>query len=175
MMEHLESIGDGGFQIIFYSHKESVCFTKALEISQFCKAKGIIFIVCGDLEVAVQSNADGFHLKALNCEIDVIRKRLGEYKIIGLEVANYRQAEAIKDNGFDYICPGPVFRASQSIDNGMPVGCELVRAINKSIQLPQYAYGGINSLNANLVFSAGAYGVIIDYDPSMLPILKRYG
>jgi len=174
-MEHLESIGDGVFQIIFYSNKKSVCRTRALEISQFCKANGITFIVCGDLEIAVQSNADGLHLKALNYEIDVIRKRLGQYKIIGLEVANYRQAEAVKDNGFDYICPGPVFRDSMSIDNGMPVGCELVRAINKSIQLPQYAYGGINSLNANLVFSAGAYGVIIDYDPSIFPLLKSYG
>jgi len=70
IMEHLESIGDGVFQIIFYSNKKSVCRTRALEISQFCKANGITFIVCGDLEIAVQSNADGLHLKALNYEIE---------------------------------------------------------------------------------------------------------
>jgi len=132
----------------------------AMEISQLCRKKKVLFIVNDRVDIAAASGADGVHLGQDDFPVAWARKILGRGKIIGKSTHSVGQAkEAIREKA-DYIAVGPVFwTQTKKIDR--PVGTELVSRVRKFTKKPILAIGGINSENAASVVGAGATGVAV--------------
>ena len=143
----------------------AVCFN----LKKFCEARGSLFIVNDDLELAKESGADGVHLGQADLKenkVEEAKKVLGRNGLVGVSASTVEEAlQAIVDKA-DYVGYGPIFKTGSKEDAATPVGLEGGEKLRKEfdrdkIRTPIIAIGGITEENAASVIGAGADGVAV--------------
>ncbi|MCJ7508701.1 MAG: thiamine phosphate synthase [candidate division Zixibacteria bacterium] len=153
----LEAI-EGGADLIQFRGKTLTDgeFLKTAEsLKEVTDHRNIPLIINDRVEMALYLNAAGVHLGQEDLPVSVIRKLLGEEKIIGISASNLKEAKKAQEDGADYIGVGPVFY-TQTKKIIKTVGLELIREIKREITLPFFAIGGINLDNVDEVRESGA-------------------
>lgn len=89
---------NAGIKIIQYrekykSMKEKVL--EAIEISKICKENDVLFIVNDHVDIAIITNADGIHVGQDDIPVSIIRKLIGNDKIIGLSTHSPEEAKKL--------------------------------------------------------------------------------
>ncbi|MEH7417600.1 thiamine phosphate synthase [Neobacillus drentensis] len=134
----------------------------AKELQSICKQHQIPFIVNDDIELAMELDADGVHIGQEDEPVKVVRKRIGDHKILGVSVHTSEEAETALNDGADYFGIGPIY-PTNSKDDAKPVrGTELIEILRQQgFTTPMVGIGGITSENAAAVVKAGADGVSV--------------
>lgn len=114
------------------------------------------FFVNDNVEVALESGADGVHIGQDDMPLEKARDILGEAAIIGVSVDNVEQAIAAQEGGADYVGVGSIFRTSTKPDAKQSVGLGAIYEVRQAIDIPIVAIGGINRGNIQDVIRAGA-------------------
>jgi thiamine-phosphate pyrophosphorylase len=136
-------------------------FGRAKDILAFCRkalkvAKGkTIFIVNDRADIAKLCNADGLHVGQDDLSCKEARKLLGPKAIIGVSCQNLKQALQAQKDGADYIGFGSVFKTKTKPERN-PMDLKVLRQVLKTIKIPVFPIGGINSANISVVREAGA-------------------
>jgi thiamine-phosphate pyrophosphorylase len=119
-------------------------------------------IVNGSLEAAIESNADGVHLREQFIDAqDVADRAHSRGLIVGRSVHSTESAGRAVDEGADYLFMGTVF-ASRSHPGGTVCGPEgVLRAVEVAQDVPVIGIGGITPENAPNVMRSGARGVAV--------------
>jgi thiamine-phosphate pyrophosphorylase len=125
------------------SVKEKLKYAKILR--SLSKDKSL-FIVNDDLDVAIASGADGVHLGQDDIPIAVARRILGKQMLIGISCHNLTQARKAQVKGADYIGIGPIFSTPLK-PRRQPIGLKILSHLQKKIEIPFFAIGGINQKN----------------------------
>jgi thiamine-phosphate pyrophosphorylase len=134
----------------------------ASAINAMCDAHNALFFVNDDADVAVLSSAAGLHLGQTDLPVAQARILVGSLQLIGRSNTNLDQALGSQADGVDYVAIGPVFTTETMGKGGnVPVGCETVREVKDRVTPPVVAIGGIDSTNAESVFSAGADAICV--------------
>ncbi len=127
---------------------------KLREITQNTKTR---FIMNDDLDLAMQSNADGIHLGQDDMTLAEARKKWNRPdKLFGLSTHSMEQAHALEIAPPDYIGIGPVFPTQTKNDTGPALGPVTTGAIATKTALTSVAIGGIHSGNLSAVLKAGS-------------------
>jgi len=154
---------DGGAEMIQYRDKESDYedFLKiASKLKDICKEKNIPFIVNDRVIIALKTDAAGVHLGQEDISISEARRILGAEKIIGKSARTIRQAKAAEEQGADYVGLGPIFdTVSKQIDG--PIGVDMIRKAQDSLDIPFFPIGGINLNNLDQVIRAGGKRIAV--------------
>lgn len=129
----------------------------ASQIRELLSPTTALFIVNRDLEAAA-SFAQGVHLG--RGAPSVAEARSYGLEIVGVSTHSVAQALAAQDQGASYVFFGPVFQTA-SKPGAQPQGLEALSRVASSLSIPVVAIGGITSLNATDVLSAGADGVAV--------------
>ena len=87
----------------------SLFIDEAEELARICHEYGIPFIVNDDVEVALESHADGVHLGQDDMNAREARRILGNDAVIGVTARSVDEAAAAEAAGADYIGVGAVF------------------------------------------------------------------
>jgi thiamine-phosphate pyrophosphorylase len=156
-------IAKGGAQIIQLRDKSSgkkAVFEEALFLKKLLAKAKTIFIVNDHADIAKAVNSDGVHLGQDDLPVEVVRRFLGQDKIIGLSCHNIKQAVEAQDRGADYIAIGPIFSTSTK-PNAKAVGLDLIRQCQKMIKVPFFAIGGINEANIESVLSCAGKRIAV--------------
>jgi thiamine-phosphate pyrophosphorylase len=124
-------------------------------------ARDALFIVNDRLDVALACEADGVHLGRSDMPIRTARRLAPRDFIIGASVSCAPEATYAVQQGADYVAVSPVFRTSTKRDAGPPCGTVEITRVQKAVEVPVIAIGGIELSNVREVLEAGADGVAV--------------
>ena len=149
----------GGAHVIQYRDKKHVAETRlgqAREIARLCRQSRIVFLINDDIELAMQTRADGVHLGREDAALALARERLGPGAIIGVSCYNdLARAEAVQVQGADYVAFGS-FYPSRTKPQAVRAGLELLCEAKQKLRIPVVAIGGITPENGAHLVAAGA-------------------
>lgn len=115
------------------------------------------FIVNDDLEVAMETDADGIHLGQTDLPITEARRQWNTPgKLFGLSTHSMEQAARALDLKPDYIGIGPVYPTQTKVDADPALGPEEVGRIAQNIPITSTAIGGITVTNLPKLLEYGA-------------------
>ena len=155
----------GGASAIQYRSKAASAGLKleqAAALRALCSARGAIFIVNDDVELAHAVRADGVHLGRDDASLAAARARLGPAAIIGVSCYDeLERAESAIASGGDYIAFGS-FYPSRVKPNAVRAPLSLIaEAKARWPQAGIVAIGGITAANAPPLIAAGADAVAV--------------
>lgn len=153
----------GGVTIVQLREKEISTrdfYNEALEVKKICAEYNLPLIINDRLDIALAVDADGIHVGQSDMPIDVIRRILGDDKLIGLSAGNVEEAlEAVK-MGADYLGVGAVFHTDTKKD-AVDVGINMLKSVRDSVDIPMVGIGGINLDNIDKIYGLGIDGVAV--------------
>lgn len=128
----------------------------ALKIKEIADDLCKFFIVNDNIEVAIESDADGVHLGQSDMPVEQAVELLGGSKIVGISANTVEQAKMAQAGGADYIGVGSIFNTQTKPDADQGIGLDAIYQIRKAVDIPIVAIGGINRGNIQDVIRAGA-------------------
>ena len=154
----------GGVAALQYRNKtagQKLRLEQARALAALCGEVGVIFIVNDDVELALESGADGAHLGAEDGDLADARRRLGQGKLLGASCYDRIDlAAAAVQAGADYLAFGSVF-SSLTKPGAVRAPLAIFGEARRRFALPLVAIGGITLQNAPQVFAAGADAVAV--------------
>lgn len=133
---------------------------EAKEMKELCHKYGVPLLINDNVEICIESGADGVHVGQKDMEAGAVREKLGKDKIIGVSARTVEQAMAAQIAGADYLGVGAVFSTSTKED-AKPLDHEILKAITKAVDIPVVAIGGISSENVSQLKGTGIDGVAV--------------
>ena len=155
----------GGASAIQYRNKAASAelrLQQAASLRALCSARGAIFIVNDDVELAREVGADGVHLGRDDASVAAARARLGSAAIVGVSCYDeLARAEAAIADGGDYIAFGSFYPSLVKPNAVRPSLRLIAEAKARWPGVGVVAIGGINAANATPLIAAGADAVAV--------------
>lgn len=163
LYQQIEDAVEGGATFIQLREKdldEKSFLNEAKEIKELCRKKGVPFVINDNVEIALQTDADGVHVGQKDMETLDVRAKLGPEKIIGVSAQTVEQAILAEKHGADYLGVGSVFTTGTKLDAGH-VSYDTLKEICSAVSIPVIAIGGINKDNIKQLAGSGVCGVAV--------------
>jgi thiamine-phosphate pyrophosphorylase len=171
IIEEVAAAIRGGAAVVQYRDKNPIdAVLLARDLVKLCHRRDVPLIINDDVELAVQTGADGVHLGKEDGHIAEARKRLGAGAIIGVSCYNsVERAVEAEQGGATYVAFGRFFPSS-SKPLAAPAQIETLRQAKRALRIPIVAIGGILPDNGAPLLEAGAgvlavIGGIFDHQP----------
>ena len=162
LKDFLQEVLRAGVSIIQLRDKNS-SFEEKLKIAQIIRLLtydyNALFIINDSVELAVKSHADGLHLGINDGNIKEIKENYPNL-IIGYSCNNLDDVN-IANKYADYAGIGPYTNTSTKKDIRQILGSKGIYKLNKALNIPSVAIGGINSINAKDVLSSNVSGLAV--------------
>lgn len=163
LKDQIEMAIKGGITMVQLREKDldKETFRKESDkIRDLCKNYNIPFIVNDNVEIAIETGADGIHVGQSDMEVGSVRKLIGEDMILGVSAQTVEQALIAESKGADYLGVGAIF-PTNSKDDADSVSIEELKAICKAVNIPVVAIGGIDNKNIDKLEGSGIVGVAL--------------
>jgi len=161
---------EGGARIVQYRDKSDDVERRRAEaaaLAELCRRHGCLFIVNDDVELAVETGADGVHLGREDHAVIEARRRFeaeGLDAVIGVSCYAERQrAENAAAAGADYLAFGAMF-PSPTKPHAPSASASLLAWAREEYGLPVCAIGGI---------TAGNIDDVLVYRPDMVAVISE--
>ena len=159
--EEVEETLKGGATFLQLREKE-LSFDKFLiqakKIKEITDKYNIPFVINDNVEVAIESDADGVHIGQGDMNAKRVRELIGKDKILGVSANTVESAKLAEENGADYIGVGAVFKTNTKEDANT-ISMEIIKDICDSVSIPVVAIGGINENTVLDLKSSGIDGI----------------
>jgi thiamine-phosphate pyrophosphorylase len=153
----------GGASAVQYRNKTANSALKRAQASALARvhaARGALFIVNDDAELAAEADADGVHVGEEDGSVEAARWIVGPDRIVGVSCYNdFARAEAAVAAGADYVAFGSFFESTVKPD-ARRAEVELL-GMARELGVPVIAIGGITAANAPVLGRAGANAVAV--------------
>ena len=153
----------GGCGVVQLREKEASgreFYETAVRIKQVTDQYHVPLIINDRVDIAMAVDAAGVHVGQSDLSVSVVRKLIGEDKIIGVSTANVVEAIKAEKEGADYIGVGAMF-ATSTKNNTRSVSMDTLKEIRKNIKIPMVVIGGINQKNAPSFTGIGINGFAV--------------
>lgn len=149
----------GGAHLVQYRDKSTDTERRRQEarmLRELCRDHGAGFIVNDDVELALESRADGVHLGRDDAALATARVRLGPRALIGVSCYDsLERAVTAAHAGADYVAFGSFF-ASATKPGAVHAPLSLLAEARRRLGIPVCAIGGITPDNGAMLIAAGA-------------------
>ena len=157
---------DGGAAAVQYRAKHASTMRRdeqARALARVLAARGGIYIVNDDVELAQAVGADGVHLGRDDASVASARAVLGPERLIGVSCYDdFERARRAVAEGADYVAFGSFFASSTKPQAPRADPARLREA--RALGVPVVAIGGITAANAGSLVEAGADAVAVIAD-----------
>ena len=113
------------------------------------------------MDIALAVGADGVHIGQSDLPAAVVRRLIGNERILGLSTHSVAQVQAVDSGIVDYIGMGPVFPTRSKADADPAIGLDGLAAMVAAKRLPGVAIGGINTDNVAAVRAVNPDGIAV--------------
>lgn len=154
---------EGGVTMLQLREKhmpEAEFIREAREVREICSRYQVPLIINDNLEVAIQSGADGIHVGLEDLPVREIREKMGSDFIIGATAKTVEQAEDARNQGADYLGVGAIF-PSPTKKTAIRITGQQLESIVKAAAIPCVAIGGITIENMGELSGSGVDGVAV--------------
>jgi thiamine-phosphate pyrophosphorylase len=159
LIRRVELAIDGGAALVQYRDKSTDAarrLRQAHALAALCRTRDVALIINDDVQLALDSGADGVHLGREDAAPAEARQRLGPGRLIGVSCyAQWPRAREAIAQGADYIAFGRYF-ASRTKPLAEQANLDLIRRAKRQLPLPVAAIGGITPDNGAALIEAGA-------------------
>ncbi|MBP3652901.1 MAG: thiamine phosphate synthase [Clostridia bacterium] len=133
---------------------------EAKEMAKLCRRLGVKLIINDNVDVALESGADGVHVGQDDMQAMDVRRRIGPDRILGVTAKTVEQARAAEAAGADYLGSGAVFGSATKTD-AKPMTMDTLRSICASVGIPVVGIGGVNRDNIARLAGTGVAGAAV--------------
>lgn len=144
--EAVEQAIKGGCTLIQLREKECSSldfYNTAVNVKKITDKYNVPLLINDRLDIAQAVDAAGVHVGQSDLPCSVVRKILGEDKIIGVSAGNLKNALKAEVDGADYIGVGAMYATGTKKD-AKPTSMEELKKIRENISIPIVVIGGIN-------------------------------
>ena len=144
--ESVEQAIHGGCTLVQLREKDlssRAFYETAVRVRKVTERLGTPLIINDRLDIAIAVDADGVHIGQEDLPAEVVRRMIGQDKIVGVSASNLAQALAAENVGADYIGVGAMYATGTKSDADITSFDEL-RRIRQAVALPIVVIGGIN-------------------------------
>ena len=161
--ESVEQAIKGGVTVVQLREKD--CSSKdfyelALRVKKITDEHNIPLIINDRVDIALAVDAAGVHIGQSDLPAYVIRKIIGEDKIVGVSAAKLAEAKQAEADGADYLGVGAMYATNTKTD-ARPVTLEELKEIKNSVHIPIVAIGGINMNTIPEIKTCGIDGIAV--------------
>ena len=153
---------DGGVTMVQLREKDmgsKELLPLAIKIRKMTSGRALFF-VNQDLEVALESEADGMQLGEDAGSVQLIRNMGGDSLLLGRSVHDLEGGKLAENEGCDLLVAGTIFPTASHPDQ-RPKGLELIANLSSEITIPFIGIGGVKPHNARSLVNCGATGVAV--------------
>lgn len=118
-------------------------------------------IINDRLDVALAVEADGVHIGVNSLPVAVVRRVLGQDKIIGYSAHAIDEALSAQADGADFVTFGPVHPTPSKAAYGEPCGVKKLAESASALKVPVIGLGGISQANITETLSANVGGIAV--------------
>lgn len=136
-------------------------YQAALALKSLCAQVDVPFVINDQVDIALAVDADGVHVGQGDLPVAVVRRLIGEEKILGLSTHDVAQVQAVDCTLVDYIGMGPVFATQSKADADPTIGLDGLQAMVAAKMLPGVAIGGIDADNCAAVRAVNPDGIAV--------------
>jgi thiamine-phosphate pyrophosphorylase len=144
--EAVEQAIMGGCTLVQLREKDCSSFdfyNTAVKVKEITDKYNIPLLINDRLDIALAVDAAGVHVGQSDLSATVVRKIIGDDKIIGVSTGCLEQALKAQKDGADYIGVGAMYATGTKKDAN-PTSMEELKKIRESVSLPIVVIGGIN-------------------------------
>ena len=159
----VEQVLRGGATFLQLREKEldrAAFLAEAKELKALTSKYRVPFVINDDIDIALESDADGVHLGQTDLMGRDARALIGPDKILGITANTVELAVAAEKAGADYIGAGAVFGTTTK-QNAKNLSLDTLRDICRAVTIPVVAIGGINGDNLPRLAGTGAAGAAV--------------
>jgi len=144
--EAVEQALIGGCTLVQLREKDCSSFdfySTAVKVKEITDKYNVPLLINDRLDIALAVDAAGVHVGQSDLPVPVVRKIIGEDKIIGISTGTLEEAlQGVKD-GADYLGVGAMYATGTKKDAN-PTSMEELKKIRENVSLPIVVIGGIN-------------------------------
>lgn len=135
-------------------------YSTAVKVKEITDKYNVPLIINDRLDIALAVDAAGVHVGQSDIPAAIVRKIIGENKIIGVSTGSLEQALKAQKDGADYLGVGAMYATGTKKDAN-PTSMEELKKIRKNISIPIVVIGGINKVTARDFEGIGINGLAI--------------
>lgn len=161
--ESVELALEGGCTVVQLREKD--CSSKdfydlAIRVKTITHRYDVPLIINDRVDIALAVNADGVHVGQSDLPASVVRKIIGDDKIIGVSASTKALALQAVADGADYLGVGAMYSTNTKTDAGV-ITIDTVKEIRKAVDIPMVVIGGINKNTVSNVKGIGVDGICV--------------
>lgn len=161
--EAVEAAIKGGATLI--QLREKNCSSKefyetAVSIKKITEKYNVPLIINDRVDIALAVDAEGVHVGQSDLPAKVVRKIIGNDKIVGVSARSQELAMKAYEDGADYLGVGAMYATSTKKDAKVITKEELAK-IRSSVPIPIVVIGGVNENNVSDFKGTGIDGVAV--------------
>ena len=161
--EAVEEAIKGGCTLVQLREKECSSldfYNTAVNVKKITDKYNIPLLINDRLDIALAVDAAGVHVGQSDLPCSVVRKILGDNKIIGVSAGNLKNAMKAQEDGADYIGVGAMYATGTKKD-AKPTSMEELKKIRENVSIPIVVIGGINKERVKDFEGTGIDGLAI--------------
>ena len=135
-------------------------YNTAVKIKEITDKYNVPLLINDRLDIALAVDAAGVHVGQSDLPVSVVRKIIGEDKIIGISAGTLEEAFQGQKDGADYLGVGAMYATGTKKDANA-TSMEELKKIRENVSLPIVVIGGINEERVRDFKGTGIDGLAI--------------
>lgn len=135
-------------------------YNTAVKVKEITDKYKVPLLINDRLDIAVAVDAAGVHVGQSDLPVPIVRKIIGEDKIIGISTGTLKEALQGQKDGADYLGVGAMYATGTKKD-ASPTSMEELKRIRENVSLPIVVIGGINKERVKDFEGTGIDGLAI--------------
>ena len=135
-------------------------YNNAVKVRKITVKHKVPLIINDRVDIALAVDAEGVHIGQSDLPYDIVRRIIGDDKIVGVSASTLTEALKAARSGADYLGIGAMFATGTKTDAKLTSMDEL-QEIRKMTDIPIVVIGGINKKTIPLFKNTGIDGVAV--------------
>lgn len=118
-------------------------YNTAIKVKEITDKYDVPLLINDRLDIALAVDAAGVHVGQSDMPAEIVRRIIGEDKIIGVSTGSIEEAIKAEEDGADYLGVGAMYVTGTKKDAN-PTSMETLKKIRENVTIPIVVIGGIN-------------------------------